>query len=278
VLRGPTFKVTTGVLVLAPALACGAPSAKLATGPAAEAVLKGVASGTRSFDHQAWHELLARHVDGQGRVDYAGFRKDRPALQAYLSALSRADLATLARGELLALLINAYNACTVRLVLDGASAEALPRSIRDLKDPWDRKTCGLAAETLSLNTLEHGMIRAIFKDSRIHAAVNCAAKSCPPLVPWAYSGDRVEAQLRERMQAMVGSEAHVRVEGGRLRVSSIFDWYKDDFVSPSFKPHAPSVARYVAMHAGPELRRRIEALGPSPRVEYLDYDWSLNGR
>ena len=264
--------------LLAPGPALEAAGANVAEGPVADAVRKGIASGTGAFDHSRWEALVARHVDAEGQVDYAGFRKDRGALEAYLDEVGRADLASLPRGELLALFINAYNACTVRLILDGSAGGRLPASIRDLPDPWGRKTCTVGGHALSLDTIEHGILRPIFKDSRIHAAVNCASRSCPALVPWAYRGDRIEDQLGDGIEAMVNAPAHVRVEGGRLRVSRIFDWYKDDFVEGSFKEAAPTIAEYVLRHARPGLRRQIEALGPRPRAEFLDYDWSLNGR
>lgn len=274
----PGTACIAGALLLSPLLAGAAPAARPAQGPAADAVRRGMASGTRSFDHAAWDALLGRLVDAQGRVDYAGFRKQRLALDAYLASLAAADLASLSRAQLLALLVNAYNACTVRLILDGAGGDALPRSIRDLSDPWGRRSCALGGERLSLDTIEHGLIRALFKDSRIHAAVNCASRSCPALQPRAFTGETIDAQLQQAMQRMADSDAHVRLEADRLRVSRIFDWYESDFVDPGFTPHAASVPAYLARFASPDRRRRIEALGPKPRLAYLDYDWSLNER
>lgn len=270
--------VAAGLAALLPAAACAAPAARVAEGPLADAVRKGIASGRGSFDHDRWNALVVAHVDAGGRVDYAGFQKDRPALEAYLAGVAKAEVASLSGPEILALFVNAYNACTVRVILDGAKDGRFPASIRDLPDPWGRKSCAVGGETLSLDAIEHGILRPIFRDTRIHAAVNCASRSCPALVPWAYRGDKIEEQLKGRMEAMVGSEAHVRVEEGRLRVSSIFKWYKDDFVSGFFKNGAASVAEYVLRYARPDQRRRVEALGPSPRVDHLDYDWSLNGR
>jgi hypothetical protein len=250
----------------------------VAEGPLAEAVRKGLASGTGRFDHGSWDRLLATHVDRDGGVDYRGFAANRPAFDAYLADLARADPASLPGPELLALLINAYNACTVRLILDGARVGRLPESIRDLPDPWGRQVCTVGGQTVSLDTLEHGLLRPLFRDPRIHAAVNCASRSCPALAPWAYRGDGIEEQLEERMAAMVNDPAHVRVEADRLRLSRIWDWYGGDFVDGSFRRSAPTVPEYVLRYARPELRRQIEALGPRPRVAFLEYDWRLNGR
>lgn len=272
-----TACVTT-LVVLLPALACSAPAARVAEGPVADAVRKGIASGKGSSDHSRWDGVLRAHVDAAGRVDYTAIARERGPLDGYLADVGRADLATLSRPELLALLVNAYNACTVRLILDGVAGGRLPRSIRDLSDPWGRKVCTVGGEALSLDTIEHGLLRPIFRDTRIHAAVNCASRSCPELAAAAYRGDRIEEQLSERMAAMVSSGNHVRVAEGRLEVSKIFDWYAADFTDPSFKEAASSVAAYVRDHSVPDLRRRIDALGPEPPIAFLDYDWSLNGR
>jgi hypothetical protein len=235
-----------------------------------------MSSGHNTFDHSVWTGLLARHVDGAGRVDYMGFQGERPALESYLAAIAAADLAQLSRGELLALLINAYNACTVRLILDHVQGGRLPSSIRDIQSPWDLRVCRVGGEVLSLNSLEHGILRPLFKDPRVHAALNCASRSCPPLPPWAFTGDKIEEQLEDRMDAMVNSEAHVRVEAGQIKISKIFDWYKGDFVDPSFQGSAASVTDYLLRHARGELKARLQALGPSPRLAYLEYDWGLN--
>ena len=258
--------------------ACAAPAPKAAVGPAAEAIRRGIASGTRRFDAAAWDALVSRHLGSEGTVDYAGFRRDRGSLDAFLDAVARTELAMLSRAELLALLVNAYNACTVRLILDNARDGAFP-GIRDVADPWGRPICTVGGEALSLDTIEHGLLRPLFLDNRIHAAVNCAARSCPPLAPWAFRGERVDAQLDERMRSMVDSDLHVRIEDGALLVSRIFDWYRADFLPDGgFSNPAPTIRDYLLRHAGPDRRRALEALGPAPKIRFLDYDWSLNGR
>jgi hypothetical protein len=263
-------------LLFSHACAAAAPSARALSGPAADEIRSGIASGNGVFHHSAWDALLSQHVDGRGGVDYAGLREERGKLDAYLAGLASAKLASLGRDQLLALFINAYNACTIRVVLDGAKDGSLPASIRDLPDPWGRKTCAVGGYRLSLDDIEHGIVRPLFKDARVHAALNCAARSCPPLAPRAYEGERVAAQLEDRMDAMVNSPAQVRVERKVLRVSKIMDWYGGDFVASDYADHAPTLVAYLLRHAGPELRRAIEAAGPNPRVDFLEYDWSLN--
>jgi len=264
------------VLLWGHACAGAAPAAKALQGPAADEIRSGIASGSGIVDHSAWEALLSRRVDARGGVDYLGLRGERPKLEAYLARLAGAKLPSLGRDQLLALFINAYNACTIRVVLDGSRDGTLPASIRDLRDPWGRKSCTVGGHLLSLDEIEHGIVRPFFKDARVHAALNCAARSCPALAPWAYQGERVMGQLEDRMNAMVNSPAQVRVEKNALRVSKILDWYGGDFVAPDFAEHAPTLVDYLLRHARPELRRAIEGLGPRPRVEFLDYDWSLN--
>jgi hypothetical protein len=217
-------------------------------------------------------------VGSDGTVDYAGLQRERRSLDAFLDTVARAELSGLSRAELLALLVNAYNACTVRLILEGERDGVFP-GIRDVADPWGRPTCTVGGEALSLDTIEHGLLRPLFLDNRIHAAVNCAARSCPPLAPWAFRGERIDAQLDERMRAMVDSDQHVRIEEGTLLVSRIFDWYGADFVPDGgFSNAAPTLRDYLLRHAGPDRRQALEALGSAPKIRYLDYDWSLNGR
>ena len=257
------------------ACAAAAPAAKPLQGPAADELRTGIASGTGSFDHAAWDALLSRHVDARG-VDYLGLLGERPKLEGYLARLADAKLPSLGRDQLLALFVNAYNVCTIRLVLDGSKDTTLPASIRDLHDPWGRKSCTVGGHLLSLDEIEHGIVRPFFKDARVHAALNCAARSCPALAPWAYQGERIASQLEDRMNAMVNSPDQVRVERNVVRASKIMDWYGGDFVGSDFADHAPTLVAYVLRHARPDLRRAIEDLGPRPRVEFLDYDWSLN--
>ena len=266
-------RLAFAALCLGASLACAAPRSEPIEGPVVEAIREGLASGTERFDHAAWDGLLREFVDHEGRVDYLGLLGQRARLDEYLAAIGAADLRTLRRSELLALLINAYNACTVKLILDHAGDGDLPESIRDIPSPWKTKLCLIGGERLTLDEIEHGLVRPLFGDPRIHAAVNCASGSCPRLASWAFTGETLEAQLEQSMREMVNSTDHVRVHNGRLEVSKIFDWYGGDFGGSR-----QDVASYVKSFAAPELLAQIEALGERPKVRYLDYDWSLNAR
>jgi len=264
-------------VVFTAALASCAAKASPIKGTIAHEIRDGFAHGQRTFDHGVWDGLLRRHVRADGRVDYWGFRRERATLDRYLASVGAADLRSLGRNEQLALFINAYNACTVRTILDGVTDDELPHSIRDLHDPWGRPTCFVAGDALSLNDIEHHILRAIFRDARIHAAINCASRGCPALAPAAFRGDRVTEQLDARMRIMVADSSKVRVANGRLRLSRIFRWYRKDFTNPTFAGSGSSLVAVVRRNAPASLRTAIDALGPDPKISFLPYDWTLNG-
>lgn len=240
-----------------------------------------------TFDHDDWDTLLSEHVHWQrdgvaSAVDYDGFAADRDTLSGYLSSLSALStdrFQALSRPERLAFLINAYNAFTVELIL---RQENRPESIRDIgsifSGPWSRRFFTLLGEERTLDELEHQMIRGnpALMDPRIHFAVNCASVGCPALRPQAYTGERLEAQLADSTRRFLSDRRRNRydAEDQVLRVSSIFDWYEEDF-EDSAGSLADYLLRYadaLALPAG--ARRNLEA--GDPPIRFLDYDWSLN--
>lgn len=249
-------------------------------------------SALAAFDHEhrAWTDLLKRHVvvlnGGQAsQARYAGFAKDRSALKAYLdelSAVSADDYAKWNKAQRLAFLINAYNAYTVEKVL---TRYPDLKSIRDfgrfVGNPWKDRFFTLLGKAQSLDGIEHDTIRApgAFDDPRIHFAVNCASIGCPMLREEAYTATRLDAQLDVQTQRFLSDRSRNRYDatGGKLEVSSIFDWYGKDFAQGwrGFQ----SVEQFLAAHAdvladAPEQRKAIrERKAP---VKFLDYDWRLN--
>jgi hypothetical protein len=178
----------------------------------------------------------------------------------------------LAPDHLKSLLINAYNALTVASILDHPKIA----SIRDIPGVWTGRRHRVGGFDLTLDDIEHRILRPFFRDPRVHFALNCASRSCAPLPPWAYDGERLEAQLEERAQAFLSDSKNVRVEGSRLWLSRYFDWYGKDFTAASWRGAAPSVAAYVARHATADVAGFIEQKAGRPPIEFLDYDWSLN--
>ena len=248
------------------------------------------AAQAQSFDHRhaAWTALLNKHVTvlGGGKASqlrYAGMAADHAALKAYLaslSAVSAAAFGAFSKAQQMALLINAYNAFTVELILSRYPKLA---SIKDLgsliQSPWKQKFVPLLGNTVSLDGIEQDMLRARgrYDDPRIHFAVNCASIGCPMLREEAFVADKLDAQLDEQTLRFMGDRSRNRYADGKLQLSKIFDWYGGDFKAghkginslPAF------AARYANQLAdAPAERERIKAA--TLDVGFLDYDWKLN--
>jgi hypothetical protein len=249
-----------------------------------------VPAAAQGIDHAPWTALLQRHVvllrGGQAsQARYAGFAADRPALKAYLDSLSavpRTAFESWGKPAQMAFLINAYNAFTVELILTKYPAL---KSIKDLgslfSSPWKPKWVPLLGDTVSLDDIEHGMLRARgrYDDPRIHFAVNCASIGCPMLREEAFTADRLDAQLDEQARRFLADRTRNRwnPQRGRLEVSKIFDWYGEDFRLGH--RGISSLPGYLAGFAdlladAPADRARVRA--GQAEVAFLDYDWALN--
>jgi hypothetical protein len=251
--------------------------------------VKAQASG---FDHThaAWSALLRRHVrllrGGQAtQVAYAGFRTDRAALKTYLDSLSAVTPSTFAgwpRAERQAFLINAYNAFTIELIL---TKYPELKSIKDLgsllSSPWKPKWIALLGSSVSLDDIEHAMLRkrGDYDDPRVHFAVNCASIGCPALREEAFVAARLDAQMDEQALRFMSDRTRNRFnpQRGRLELSRIFDWYGEDFRLGhrgivSLAAFAASYADVLADAAAD--RERIRAVRAD--IAFLDYDWALN--
>ncbi len=266
-IRGPS-----GLLVLAAVAVagCAAPASEPASGPVARDVERALESGTGSFDHAVWDGLLAAGTR-DGLVDYEYMAAHAAELAAYVEAVAAADLRGLAAPELEALLINAYNAFTVRAILDHPGVG----SIREIDGVWTDLRWTVGGFELTLDNIEHNILRPFFKDPRIHFAVNCASRSCAPLPPWAFRGPELDSQLERRTTSFLRDPRNVRLDGNRLRVSRYFEWYGDDFTAEGWRPRAESIPAFIARYAVDEVRDAVEA-NPEIEIVFEDYDWSLN--
>lgn len=222
-----------------------------------------------------------------GLVDYAALAANRTDLDLYLERIARTsptDLERASRDDRLAFWINAYNACALRLVIDHYPIEqrggipgitnriaGIPaNSIRQIPDTWTGPYCRAAQRDRSLDGIEHGIIRPM-GEPRIHFAVNCASRSCPVLAGEAYRGAQLDAQLDAAVHRFVADPTHYRLEDGErplLRVNKILDWYKEDFGGTG------GVVEFLRRYA-PEAHAAVLQPG-KVRVEYFDYDWTLN--
>ena len=244
-----------------------------------------------SFDHEYRHyaRLLAAHVR-QGRVDYRALVADRAALDAVVRQLGDVtadDERAWTRAEQIAYWVNAYNVFTLativqRYPIQGAWLSLSPRnSIRQIDGAWTRKDWAAAGARRSLDDIEHGIIRPRFSEPLVHAALNCASVSCPLLAPEPYRAATLDGQLEAAMRQYLASPLGLVAAPGQLRVSSIFDWYGDDFVAryapkdtPAGQARAGAV-REVVRRYGPPAAVPV-ATAPGVSVRFLSYDWSLN--
>ena len=222
----------------------------------------------KEFSHAAFDEVLRAHVDG-GVVRYPAIAGD-PRFEKYLWHLDRIDPYTLlARQERLAFWINAYNAFAVKGILDGYS----PLTKFGQYRYFIAKEHRVGGSTINLYDLERKLLIPDFLEPRIHFAIVCASKSCPRLQPWAYAVDKLDEQLERSAREYINDPTRNRFDR-ELKVaylSMIFKWFEEDFTA-----HSGSLLNYVKRYvANPQLARELES---APyRIEFLEYDWSLNG-
>jgi hypothetical protein len=234
------------------------------------------AGGALTLDHGAFDGLLARRTtsrSGVVRVDYRGWKAspaDRAALKAYIGRLSASDPTRLTRAEQFAFWANLYNAITIDVVL-----AAFPvKSIRDIRPiplsigPWKTKAATVSGVSLSLDDIENGILRAGWRDPRVHYAINCASFSCPNLPRVAWRGQGLSERLDAAARAYVNHPRGARFEGEKLIVSSIYRWFAGDFGDDDRR-----VVAHLSTYAAPALKARLQK---TDHIGGHDYDWTLN--
>jgi hypothetical protein len=213
-------------------------------------------------DHSTYDAILNATVLGD-RIDYNGIKQSHLArLTAYLDTLANVDPANLPRDEQLAFYINLYNATMIRTIVDRLKPNYTPaeNDYKVFKEPLVR----VGGKTVSLNDLENNIIRPTFKDPRIHVALVCGARSCPPILPRAYRGDDVDATLEQNMRNFVADKFRNPIDPAArtLKLSHIFDWYADDFGGKQ------AIPAYISKYTGKDYKNW--------KVEFVDYSWDLN--
>jgi hypothetical protein len=222
------------------------------------------------LDNSLFAVVLSRHLD-KGMVDYAGLKADRQPLDTYLDAMGRIDPASLSINDRLAFYINLYNATTLRLIIDHYPVESIKDIGSFFSSPWKKDVVVLNGQQATLDHIEHNIIRPLFKEARVHFALNCTAMSCPPLLPEPYEGDKLEEQLQHMAVAYINDGKNNYLEGKTLYVSKIFDWFSEDFPD--------DFVSWFSQFAEGDLRdglNKVKAQGVKPKVKFLKYDWSLN--
>lgn len=230
----------------------------------------GVFASDTNFDHsyKNYGLILNDHVSS-GRVDYGKLKTNSAGLDLVLvefEGVTKAQFDSWNKDKQLAFLINLYNAATLDLVADNYPL----KSIKDIGSPWDKKVVNLHGNTISLNELEHEVIRKNYKEPRIHFALVCAAKGCPILISDAYVGGKLESQLDAVTKNFLTAGDKNKIDDANhvIVVSSIFDWFAGDFEAQS-----GSVVAFLA----PYYSRNPEDL-KTYQIKYTDYDWTLNDK
>ena len=264
--------VLMGIAYLAAQDAAAAPSAKLWPRWATHD-----ATSTAAIDHKAWNGFLGKYVrrraDGINRVAYGAVTPaDKAALKGYLARMSKVQLGRFNRTEQFAYWINVYNAVTVNLILDRWPV----KTIRQInispglfsRGPWGKKLYTVDGVKLSLDDIEHRILRPIWRDPRIHYAVNCASLGCPNLQAKAFTRANVYMLLDRGAFEYVNHPRAVQVMDGELRVSSLYRWFKEDFGSSD-----ESIIKHLKRYARPALRAQLKKVSS---IDNDGYDWTIN--
>ena len=233
---------------------------------------------TVSVDHQPWQTLLSRYVvasdDGINRVAYSDFdESSKTLLDQYLTTLSNLQPTQLNQTQQLAYWVNLYNALTVQVVLDHPKKDSI-RSMGPLLSfgPWDKAYLTIEGKPVSLNDIEHRILRPIWQDHRLHFVLNCASIGCPNLSRTAYTQENAEDSLAQAERTFL---QHPRAlafhDKDVLQLSSLFDWYLEDFAEDE-----RALLAYLAAQR-PDLAEALLnfPVGSSSNIDYV-YDWSLN--
>ncbi len=235
-------------------------------------------NSTVTVDHAAWDRFLDRYLTvHEGGVDTLAYDDvtptDKKALDAYVAALEEVAVSGLGRDEQYAYWLNFYNALTVKVVLDHWPV----KTIRDIDlssglfadGPWGKQLVAVEGRELSLNDIEHRILRPIWRDPRIHYGVNCASVGCPDLFPRAFRAATLEADLEQAARTYVNDPRGAHFDGdGDLILSKIYVWFKDDFGGDT-----AGVLDHLKRYAAPDLRDRLEG---ADSVLGYEYDWSIN--
>ena len=235
------------------------------------------ADSDKTVDHEPWNRFLEKYLSagptGIHLMDYRGVSaRDKSRLQQYLETLQSLPVSSYSRDEQFAYWVNLYNARTVALILEHYPVD----SIRDITygwfsfGPWDEKLVSVEDEKLSLNDIEHRILRPIWQDNRIHYAVNCASMGCPNLALTAYTADNAESLLEQGAKSYINHPRGVTIEGGNITASKIYDWYSVDFGDSK-----ESLINHWLKYANPALQQQLESLDEAADWDYR-YDWSLN--
>ncbi len=227
-------------------------------------------SDAQSISHQIWDGLLIKHVSADGWVDYSAFKKDTIVLQKYLDLLSSnpPNEATWTKNEQLAYWINAYNAFTVKLIVDNYPLKSItelhPKPYFPMINTvWHKEFFKIGENLMNLDAIEHKILRKKFNEPRIHFAIVCASYSCPKLRNEAFTGDMVEAQLKDQAMNFINDPKRNIIQKDKIKLTKIFKWFNRDFTKDG------TLISFLNQYSEVKIDKDAS-------VSYMKYDWSLN--
>jgi len=211
------------------------------------------------LSHEAWDALLRKHVSPAGTVNYSGFKSEKGKLQDYLDLLANnPPKSDWERSKTMAYWINAYNAFTVKLIVDNYPLG----SITDLEGgkPWSKRWIKLGDQTYTLDQIEKEILLKKYKDARVHFAVNCAAKSCPALLNQAWTASNLESNFERQTKSFINNPQFNEISPKSAKVSQLFNWYANDF---------GDVKAFINKYANTQLKSNA-------KIDFMEYNWKLN--
>lgn len=250
-----------------------------------------------AFSDDGYSHVLESYVDELGRVDYRSLQSDPGDLQSYLMQmenLDRSEYESWSAADRIAFWINAYNSLTLKVIIDHYPVKASligslrypSSSIRQIPGVWKKITFQVMERDLTLDHIEHEILRKEFNEPRIHMALVCAALSCPFLNQEPYEGARLDQQLDDQTVRFLSESSNFRIDRNRNRVllSSIFEWFGEDFIDlfgpeSGYSGHSSqerAVLHFISRFLSDQDSNFLAS--GSYRVRYLDYDWTLNDR
>ncbi len=211
------------------------------------------------FDHARWDAILRAHVSEQGQVDYKAIKANETDLTSYLNAFKTTQPnADWTKNETLAYWINAYNAFTIKLIIDNYPI----KSIKDIHQPWDEKFIQIGGEFLSLNHIEHNILRKM-NEPRIHFAIVCASYSCPKLLNDAFTASHLETQLTKATRDFLANSERNNLSESNIELSKIFKWFAKDFTENGTLIYFLNQYSEITISA-------------NAKKSFKDYNWNLN--
>ncbi|MEO1402262.1 MAG: DUF547 domain-containing protein [Cyanobacteria bacterium J06635_1] len=243
-----------------------------------------VATEGTPLDYTTYAEVLSTYVDEQGFVDYEGLQADRQGLDEFnaaIAAVTPETYATWSEADQIAYWMNAYNSLTLKAIIDQTPLKA---SIKDIVGVWRINKRDILSTSKTLNQIEHDTLRAQFNEPRLHAALVCAAVSCPPLRNEPFTGEQLNEQLDDQTLQFVSNPdtgVNIDKDNGVVYLSSIFQWYENDWIPTDGTDSGftgseaqRAVLNHISRYVSPEDQAYLTE--GNYEIKYLDYDWSLN--